>query len=160
MEKLRRQHQLGDAAFGAESRWYKLHDFNFFFQIASYLPSLHTELQKFAVAMETVIQTDPERIILNDTNEYLIQVGIMPFMQDYKRLRQFPELGHCIYTTYGCLLSVHNHSIAWAGLRPISRVTTGRVQDEGGLRVITCRWRGVVNAFPWWSGNTRGEERG
>jgi hypothetical protein len=44
------------------------------FQVSSYLPNLDTELQKFAVAMEAVIQTDPKSVSLNETNNYLIQV--------------------------------------------------------------------------------------
>jgi hypothetical protein len=44
------------------------------FQVAGYLPSLHTELQKFAVAMEAVIQNNPKTVSLNKTNDHLIQV--------------------------------------------------------------------------------------
>lgn len=79
----------------------------FFFQISSYLPSLHTHLQKFSVAMEAIIQTDPQQTIL-DTNIYLIQVWIFLYIQACKRFRQFPEPGHHIYTICGCLHSVHN----------------------------------------------------
>jgi len=46
----------------------------FLFQISSYLHSLYTELHKFAVAMEAIIQNDPKSVSLNETNDYLIQV--------------------------------------------------------------------------------------
>jgi len=35
---------------------------------------MYTELQKFAVAMEALIQNDPKSVSLNETNDYLIQV--------------------------------------------------------------------------------------
>ena len=44
------------------------------FQVSAYLPSMYTELQKFAVAMEALIQNDPKSVSLNETNDYLIQV--------------------------------------------------------------------------------------
>jgi len=43
-------------------------------QISSYLPSLHTDLQKFAVAMEAIVEDEPSRHELNETNKLLIQV--------------------------------------------------------------------------------------
>ena len=44
------------------------------FQVSAYLPSMYIELQKFAVAMEALIQNDPKSVSLNETNDYLIQV--------------------------------------------------------------------------------------
>ena len=37
---------------------------------------MHKELQKFAVAMEAVVQWDRQRAIVVDTNKYLIQVPV------------------------------------------------------------------------------------
>jgi len=37
---------------------------------------MHKELQKFAVAMEAVVQWDRQRAIVGDTNTYLIQVPV------------------------------------------------------------------------------------
>ncbi|XP_069677798.1 uncharacterized protein [Periplaneta americana] len=42
-------------------------------QISGYLPSLHTELQTFSVAMEAVVSSEKKRSILFETNKYLIQ---------------------------------------------------------------------------------------
>jgi hypothetical protein len=44
------------------------------FQVSAYLPSMYTELQTFAVAMEALIENDPKSVSLNETNDYLIQV--------------------------------------------------------------------------------------
>jgi hypothetical protein len=53
--------------------------------VSRYLPIMHKELQQFAVAMEAVVQWDRQRVIVGDTNTYLIKVPVklsvrLPFL--------------------------------------------------------------------------------
>jgi len=48
--------------------------FSSLFQVYSYLSNLHKDLQKFAIALEAVTQTEPQKTIVKDTHTRLIQV--------------------------------------------------------------------------------------
>jgi len=66
------------------------------FQVSGYLPSMYTELQKFAVAMEALIQNETNSVSLNETNDYLIQVlskqKIVQFKNKYDLRSRTPPL--------------------------------------------------------------------
>jgi hypothetical protein len=63
---------------------------------------MYTELQKFAVAMEALIQNDPKSVRLNETNDYLIQVlAKSTFLQfKYVYTCMISRAGHLFWTHY------------------------------------------------------------
>jgi hypothetical protein len=90
-------------------------------QISGYLPGLHTELQQFAVAMEAIIQRDPMRTIVADTNTYLIQV--------------------CCHLTID-LICISNRGTLFP---PWSRVLLGKLVDLSCSRNLQNLWNRTVH---------------
>jgi hypothetical protein len=108
MDKLRRPYQLGEAALRAQSRWYKLYDFNFFFSDCLLLTQSAHRTSEICRCNGGSHPDGPK------ANNFKWHKHIPDTsmdnanMQAYKRFRQFPEPWHRIYNTYDCLHSLHN----------------------------------------------------
>jgi hypothetical protein len=84
------------------------------FQVSGYLPNMHTELQKFAVALEAVIQKDQKSVSLNETYDYLIQVLAKSKLYSlcvYNLQKQDTSCGHTVRCTQSVYYSAQRSSI-------------------------------------------------